>query len=69
MSMSKEQTARMFGISNDQLERQYAQNLKGLKRMLAKAILSKKKVNGYTRSQLAEMVKKYTKLAGKHANK
>lgn len=46
-----------------QIKNQYKQNLIGLQKMLDKAKLTGKKVNGYTQSQLEEYVLKYTELA------
>ncbi len=63
LSLTPEQTAKMFGVSVSQIKKQYAVNLAGLKRMLDKAKLTGKKVNGYTEEQLVKMVEKYSKLA------
>lgn len=63
LSLSAGQTAKMFGVSVSQIKKQYAENLKGLKRMLEKAQKTGKKVNGYTEDQLISMVEKYSKLA------
>lgn len=48
--------AKMLGCSVEQLKAQHAKNAIGLKEMLAKAIKTGKKVNGYTESQLRTMV-------------
>jgi len=47
----------------DQLNAQYKENAAGLKRMRDKAVMTGKKVNGYTEVQLNELVNKYEKLS------
>jgi hypothetical protein len=66
-SMSKEDLAKSFGISVDQLEKQYAKNYEGIRRLYEKAKKTNRKVNGFTKEQLAQMAEKYKKLAGKYA--
>jgi methyl coenzyme M reductase beta subunit len=63
LSLTPEQTAKMFGVPVFQIKKQYAVNLAGLKRMLHKARLTGKKVNGYTEDDLVKMVEQYSKLA------
>jgi len=46
-----------------QLKAQYITDIKGLQRMLAKAIKTGKKVNGYTIIELERLVYDYTELA------
>lgn len=46
-----------------QLKAQYIADLKGLQRMLAKAIKTGKKVNGYIIIELERLVYDYTELA------
>ena len=50
-------------FTDEQIKRQYKSNLEGLTKMLNKAILTGKKVNGYTTDQLSAMVEQYTELA------
>jgi hypothetical protein len=50
-------------FSEEQMKNQYRANLVGLKKMLAKAEQTDKKVNGYTIDQLRVIVIKYTELA------
>lgn len=59
----KREVCRNLGCSMEQLTRQYAANLVGIKQMLEKAKATGKKVNGYTAEQLEESVDLYTKLS------
>lgn len=52
-----------FNLTKAQLIEQYKQNLEGLKAMHTKASKTGKKVNGYTITQLNELIGRYTKLA------
>lgn len=63
IEMTKEQMCKFYGCSIDQLKKQYAANAEGLNRMYEKAKATGKKVNGYTESQLLELVNKYRELA------
>lgn len=60
---SASEFAAMFKVSPEAIKNQYRENLKGLKQMYAKAILTGKKVNNYTEQQLSEMVARFEKLA------
>lgn len=59
---TKSQMANFFGCSVSQIEIQIQANINGLQRMLDKAILTGKKVNGYTEFQLRESIQKYKNL-------
>jgi len=50
-------------FTTEQMRSQYKANLKGLQKMLAKAIKTGKKVNGYTIIELERLVYDYTELA------
>jgi len=50
-------------FTTEQMRSQYKANLKGLQKMLAKAIKTGKKVNGYTIIELERLVNDYTELA------
>lgn len=50
-------------FSEGTIKKQYAENVKVLTEMLNKATKTDKKVNGYTKQQLTEMVEKYKQLA------
>lgn len=49
------EAAELFGVSEERIKQQYAENAKGLQNMLHKAVSTGKKVNGYTAEQLAEL--------------
>lgn len=51
-----EQTARMLGVSVEQIRAGHARNLPQLQQMLSKAEATDRKVNGYTAEQLRERV-------------
>lgn len=57
--MNQQQIANFFGVSTDNLKRQYAENAKVLETMHAKAVKTGKKVNGYTAAQLQTMTEQY----------
>ncbi len=63
--MKKAETISMFGqqFKRDIIKGHYLANANGLKRMLDKAVVTGKKVNGYTAEQLTERVKFYNDLA------
>lgn len=50
-------------FSKDAIKHQYRENLKGLQQMLDKAIRTGKRVNGYTKEQLQQMVDKFKTLS------
>ena len=50
-------------FTETQLKAQYIADLKGLQRMLAKAIKTGKNVNGYNIIELERLVNDYTELA------
>lgn len=50
-------------FTQEQLKAQYKANADGLKKMLDKAKLTGKKVNGYTQDQLQEHYEKYLELS------
>ncbi len=60
-----EVSARFFDqFTPEQLRAQYARNLIGLRRLLAKAEATGRKVNGYTVDQLRDLVARFERLAG-----
>lgn len=61
--MTQQQMAKFFGCTVDQLRAQYAANAAATAKMLAKAVQTGKKVNGYTAVQLEILLAKENKLA------
>lgn len=61
--MNQQQTANFFGVSVENLKRQYAENAKVMETMYTKAVQTGKKVNGYTADQLKNMVADYKQRA------
>lgn len=59
-----EQTARMLGVTVDQIRAGHARNLPELQQMLDKAEATARKVNGYTAEQLRERVAECKRRAG-----
>lgn len=57
--LTVQETANLFGVSVDRIKQQYAENTKGLKKMLDKAKISGKKVNGYSADQLQVLVTEF----------
>lgn len=50
-------------FSKDAIKNQYRENAKGLQQMLDKAIKTGKKQNGYTATQLQQLVNQFNKLS------
>lgn len=61
--MNETQLAARFGCTVDQIRANHADNGRALKRMLAKALVEKRKINGYSATQLAVMLADAEKLA------
>jgi hypothetical protein len=62
--LTRDQMAKRFDCTVEQVRVQYAKNAVGLRQMHAKAVRTGKPVNGYTAEKLAEMVGRYDALAG-----
>jgi hypothetical protein len=54
-----EEAAKMFGVSIERIKEQYLANAQGLEKMHQKAVLTGKKVNGYTAEQLEKLTADY----------
>lgn len=55
-TFTEQELAQRFGCSVEQIRAQHADNGRALRRMLEKAVRTRKKVNGYSAAQLAVML-------------
>ena len=58
-----EETAKRFGCTIEQIKAQYAANAAQMEKMHAKAVATRKKVNGFTAEYLAAKVAEFKVLA------